>query len=146
MDECLKRFMEDLKGRGFAASTCEVYVKSMKRFLKEVGKNPEDVTITDAKQYQLRLIDRQLDPQTINLMAATIRFFFIKSMKRDWPNNFIPNMKRKRKIPKVLSQSEVVALINAAENLRSRGAARLLPVPNILKNPTFFNEMIFWMA
>lgn len=120
MDEYLKRLRDDLKGRGFATSTCDVYLKNIERFIREVGKSPEDVTINDARQFQLQLIDRKLDPQTINLMAATIRFFFTKTMKRDWPYDFIPNMRRKKKIPTVLSQSEVIAVINAGEDLRCR--------------------------
>ncbi len=120
MEEILNRLLVDLRGRGFAKTTCEVYMKNVTRFLKEVGKVPEEISPDDVKQFQMRLIDRKLDSQTINLISASIRFFFLKTMRKDWPYDFIPNMKRKKKLPSVLSQGEVAGVINAVEDLKTK--------------------------
>ena len=41
-------------------------------------------------------------------------------MEFPWPKDFIPRVKRKKKLPIVLSPDEVVALLNATKNLKHR--------------------------
>ena len=120
MDDLLQRLFIDLKGRGKALGTCKLYQRSVARFLDDIGKPAEDVTADEVKLYQIKLIDKGLDPHTINLNSAALRFFFLTTLSRSWPSNFVPNMKRKRKLPKVLSQDEVVKIINATLNLKQK--------------------------
>lgn len=120
MEEFLRRLDLDLKGRGLADGTREGYSAHVERFLKHVGKHPNEITIADAKAYQIKQIDKGLDPHTINLSSASIRFFCLTTLGNNWPGNFIPNMKRKRKLPRVLSQGEIVALINATDCLKHK--------------------------
>ncbi len=120
MDDFMKRLFIDLKGRGRAEGTIENYKKNVSKFLRYIGKAPELITADEVRQYQITLIDRGLDPQTVNINSASLRFFFLTTLGNNWPSNFVPNMKKKRKLPKVLSQDEVVALINATDNLKHK--------------------------
>lgn len=120
LEKLLFRLHVDLKGRGLAEGTRQAYLGHVERFLKSVGKDPEDITIEEAKGYQIALIDQLLDPQTINLHAAAIRFFFLKTIGKAWPKDFIPNVKRKKKLPVVLAQEEVLAIINATDCLKNK--------------------------
>lgn len=119
MEEFLQRLDVDLKGRGLADGTRECYRDYVKRFLNYyTDKNPDDITIEEAKEYQIIQIDSGLDPHTINISSSAIRFFFLTTLGKNWPGNFIPNLKRKRRLPRVLSQQEVVALINVTDCLK----------------------------
>ena len=53
--------------------------------------------------------------------TAALRFFFVKTLKRPYPLEELPYPKSPRRLPIILSQEEVVALINSAKNLYHRG-------------------------
>ena len=121
MEELVNRFVIDLKCHGYLEGTQVVYRKHLERFFKKIQKNPEEVTIEEIKDYQVYLLDeRKLDPQTINLNLAAIRFFYLKTLRRPWRDNCIAFVKRRKKLPVILSPEEVAALINAAINLKHK--------------------------
>jgi site-specific recombinase XerD len=121
MDELMNKFLLAMKVRGFASSTQTTYCGELRKFFKELkGKDPREVTIDDVVQFQSRLVDQKLSAQTINLRMAVIRLFFLKVLQRNWPDDFAPWFKARRKLPVLFSKEEVAALINATTSIKQR--------------------------
>ena len=121
MKEILQRFLEDLKCHGYLPSTQDCYCGLVATSLREMAKPVAEITLEDLRLHQVRLVERGLNPQTVNLRMASLRFLFLKTLNKDWAfTATIPRVKRRRKIPVILSPAEVAALINATINLKHR--------------------------
>jgi site-specific recombinase XerD len=122
MEELLNKFIIDLKCHGYLENTQDVYRKHLQRFFHRTGvSDPSALSIDEIKKYQVYLIDtRKLDPQTVNLNMAAIKFFYLETLKKPWPNDFIVWVKRRKKVPVILSQDEVASVINQARTLKHR--------------------------
>ena len=58
--------------------------------------------------------------RTVGLHTAALRFFLCKTLKRAYPIEEVPYPKAPRQLPMILSQEEVVRLIDSASNLFHR--------------------------
>lgn len=120
------RLAEELKLRGLSNTTIFAYKKHVLIFFKKTELDPDQVQIEDLKKYQLKLIERNLKPQTINLTMAALRFFFLHVLNRDWETTFPPRVKNPRVLPMVLSQDEVLLLFLNCSSLKERTALKVL--------------------
>ena len=120
MDKLVDQFIFTLKERGFAQSTQDEYVYIIKRFFRDLGKDPLEASQEDVRKYQVYLLDKKYAPRSVNLNLAAIRFFYLKTLRRDWPPSFVPWVKQGRRLPTVWSMEEVAKLINSAANFKHR--------------------------
>ncbi|MBM4226065.1 MAG: integrase, partial [Gammaproteobacteria bacterium] len=121
MTHLRKMMLEELQRRNYSQTTVREYIKSVADFAKHFGKPPDQLGPDEIRQYQAYLFtERKLQPRTVALRTAAIRFFYVKTLKRPYPLEEVPYPKRPSKLPIVLSQEEVAALINGAKNLYHR--------------------------
>ena len=99
----MDRFMEL---RGFAANTVAVYRRSARRFLRVVGKSPEEITERDIEEYLLGLRSQGSSPTTRNVNLVAIRCL-LGAIKRRTVGAEIPFAKVKRQVPDILNGAEV---------------------------------------
>jgi site-specific recombinase XerD len=59
--------------RGFAANTVAVFRRSARRFLRVVGKSPDEITERDIEEYLLGLRSQGSSPTTRNVTLVAIR-------------------------------------------------------------------------
>jgi integrase/recombinase XerD len=118
MDELLDQFEFSLRLHALADLTKQQYIYSLKAFFAFLGKDPMEGTVHDLQRFQVHLIERKLHPRTINGKLAAVRFFYLKTLSRDWPPNCIPWIKVKRKLPNILSSDEVASIILNAKGLK----------------------------
>jgi len=75
----------------------------------------------DIRRYQVYLREeRKLDIGTASNYVAALRFFYVKTLKRPSVKEDLPyphGVKRKRRLPTILSQEEVGRLIDSSKNL-----------------------------
>lgn len=116
----VEKMILDLKTRGFSKATLQTYEKQLICFAHFIQKDLTEVSIEDTRKYHIYLIDKNLSPKTINLSAAVLRFYFLITLNKPWPQYFIPNMKLKKTIPKVWSPDEVIHLINSEDLLMQK--------------------------
>jgi site-specific recombinase XerD len=113
--------IEDMKVRNLSAGTIEVYVAQVAAFAAHFGKSPEDLGPDEVRAYQLHLVnERQLSASTLNTAVSALRFLYRVTLGKDWAVRMIPLPKQGRKLPVVLSPSEVVQLLEAISNLTHR--------------------------
>jgi site-specific recombinase XerD len=110
----------ELRIRGLAESTRQSYLEKMRCFVRHFMRPPDELTVEDVKQYQLFLTkERRVSWSTFNVHVCAIRFYR-HVLPVTWEVDHIPYQKTGRRLPVVLSSEEVVALLDAATDLKHR--------------------------
>ena len=113
--------LEELQRRNYSQSTTRAYVRVVRELAKHFHQPPDRLGPEHIRQFQAHLFrERKLAAGTVVQYSAGLRFFFIKTLKRQFMVDNIPLPKEPWKLPIVLSQQEVSRLIDAASNLMHR--------------------------
>ncbi len=117
-----KRVLEELERRNYSQATARAYVGAIRRFAEHFHRSPEKLGVEHIRQYQLHLVqERKLQPRTVMIQMAALRFLFLKTLKRRYSRDDLPLPKTpRRQLPTVLSREEVARLIESTSNLRHR--------------------------
>src|SRR5262245_55564333 len=111
------RMSEDMRLCDFRPRTQEGYMLAVRQFIDRVGREPETFTDEDVRAYFLYLReDKKLAPSSINIALHALRFFFIRTMQRDWKIFGLLRVHKPRLLPVVLSQAEVRAVLGAVQH------------------------------
>ena len=122
MTHLRKIMLKELQRRNFSEATIRSYLGAVERFARYFGKPPDRLGPEHIRQWQAHLLhQRKLAPGTVVAQVATLRFFFVRTLKRRFPPDSIPYPKyTHHRVPSVLSPDEVARFINAASNLQAR--------------------------
>jgi len=115
MENWEKSLEDELKLRGYSNQTLKNYKYSIKKFV-ESKKSPRD--------FLIRLIDEKKSNETIRSSGFAIKFYLNILKKEDESIEKIlknlPNSKREKKLPEILSKEEIDRLIKSTNNLVHR--------------------------
>jgi site-specific recombinase XerD len=74
-----------------------------------------------AEEYLLHLIrDKEAPPHTVMVSRAALRFLYVCTLKQSWFEENIPQTKRRRTLPDVLSAEEIARMLDSAHNLKHK--------------------------
>jgi len=122
-----KRMIEDMMMRGFSVRTQDSYVRSVSGLAKYHGESPDQLTEEQIRQYFVHLCcERKLARPTVTIALCGIKFFYEKTLKRDWSLTGVPVPKREKKIPVVMSRREVDAILGRVRQIRHRAILSLI--------------------
>jgi len=109
--------LEELQRRNLSKLTAECYLRVVEEFALFYNRQPDQLGPEQIRQYQAHLFaDRKLDANTVAQHLSALRFFFIKTLKRNWGVEETPYPKRPIRLPDVLSREEVQRLIESADS------------------------------
>lgn len=121
MTKLRRRMEEELKIRRYSPATIKAYIAAVKGFAVFHGRSPEEMGAEEVRSYLLHLTEKKkLSWSTINQTICSIRFFYIDVLNRPIEVDRVFYQKRERKLPVVLSEHEVLRLLEAAANLKER--------------------------
>jgi integrase/recombinase XerD len=121
MTKLRRRMEEELRLRGYSPVTLKAYVGAVKNFSLFHGRSPDQMGAEEVRAYLLHLVDeKRLAPPSINQALAGIRFLYINVLGRPCDVGQVVYQKRKKKLPVVLSEQEVIQLLDAAADLKDR--------------------------
>ena len=116
MNQLRQLMLEELHRRNFAATTIRTYLHGVEHFSRYFRRPPDQLGPEDIRKYQAMLFTKlKFSPNTVILRLASLRFFYIHVLKRNWSIAETPYPKKLRHLPGVLSQEEVTRLIDAAD-------------------------------
>ena len=121
MTHLRKLMLEELQRRTYSQTTVTGYIRTVADFAKYFQRPPDQLGPDEIRTYQLHLLkDRKQGPRTVGTQTAALRFFFCKTLKRNYPLEEVPYPRAPRKLPIILTQEEAVRLIDSASNLFHR--------------------------
>jgi site-specific recombinase XerD len=123
-ENMLNKTSEMLILEGLSLKTKKNYLYNISKFLDWLNKNSLSIAQTSIKRYFLELSDLY-DVNTIRQIRASLLYFF-KVNCISVNIGEIPNPKRKKQLPKVLSKDEIQLILSNIKNLKHKLIAILL--------------------
>ena len=128
-----KLMLEELQRRNYSHETIRSYMHAVEDFARRFKCPPDRLGPQHIRQYQAELFQkRKLSSGTVGIRLAALRFFYTKTLRRNWSIADTPYPKRTHRLPTILSQEEVAQLIDAASTpfrKRSPSPSKELAVP-----------------
>ena len=122
-----QRMIEDMQVRNLSPHTIDCYVRQVALFARYFNRSPELLGPDQIRAYQLHLVhERKLGWGSFNQAVCALHFLYLKTLGKDWNIESIPFAKQPKKVPLVLSQDEVRAVLEAITNPQNRVIAMIL--------------------
>ena len=118
----LKRYEEYLTLKNYSKGTITVYLSTLRIFFNYC-KAHRDASIDYqeyARRYILKIQSKGVSWSTINIQYSSLKLFCVKIKRDKWDVDHLPRPKKIKQLPRILSQQEVVRLIEAPRNLKHR--------------------------
>ena len=122
MSPLRRRMIDDMQIRNLTPNTQRVYVAQVVRFAGHFRKSPDLLGPDEIRTYLIHLTqERRLAASSIIVAVSALRFLYTVTLKRPWVvEDDIPTGRQAKKLPVVLSQSEVARFLGAVDNLKHR--------------------------
>lgn len=123
-----QRMLHELQRRNYAPSTIRNYLGAVEQFAEYFHRSPEQLGPEHLRRYQVYLLQqKKLEPSTVEVRMSALRFLYKRTLKRrDLAFDDLIFPKTPHKLPTVLSQDEVVRLVEAAATRMHRTILVLL--------------------
>ncbi len=126
MSELRTKMQDYMELRGLSPKTISSYIQSVAKFCEYYGKKPDELNSEHIMDYLLYLQrEKHLSSGSINQAYSGLKILYTQVLKRTWDNT-IPRSKRIKRLPRVLSRSEVNAILEAKDNIKHRVILKLL--------------------
>ena len=114
MAELFQRFSEDLRLKGLSHKTIKMYTRAVKQLVKHYQKSPEEISDEELRQYFLYNKNvRQWSRVASTISLCGIKYFYTLTLKREWTSLKFIRPEKEKKLPVILSQKEVKALLDS---------------------------------
>ncbi|WP_233531791.1 site-specific tyrosine recombinase/integron integrase [Paenibacillus alkalitolerans] len=116
----LSNYYEALTLKGLSPKTRKSYVGHIRRFLEFISKSAREITSEDVKRYSLLLLNDGCSHSHVNqFLSALLRFSQLEGIVGVTVDGLI-RPKRVSRLPDVLSAEEVLAVLDAVENIKHK--------------------------
>ena len=116
-----QKMREDLQLRNYSSHTIRAYLHCVADFANHFHQSPDRLGPTHVREYQLFLVhQRKISWNSFNQSVCALRFFYHITLGRKWMIEHLPYPRHEKKLPVVLSQSEVAAVLEAPQNIKHR--------------------------
>src|SRR5712691_11248891 len=108
MTELRQRMIECLQLRGLSERTQESYVRAVRQLAEHYHKAPDLITEEELRQYFLFLKNvKHYARNTMTIAICGIRFFFERTLEKEWTIFNLVRPAPEKKLPVILSREEV---------------------------------------
>ena len=113
MSALRQKMIEDMQLRGFAVRTQEAYLLAVSQLAKHYHKPPDQINEEELRQYFLFLKnEKHAARATCTIALCGIKFFFERTLNREWKTFEFLRPAKEKKLPVVLSVAEVGRLLS----------------------------------
>jgi integrase/recombinase XerD len=108
-----QRMMEDLQLRGLSAKTQEAYLRAVRQLAEHYHKSPDLITEEELRLYFLYLKnDQHISSSGFSIALCGLKFFYERTLHREWTTLDLARPVREKKLPVVLSVAEVRQILD----------------------------------
>ncbi len=108
MSPLRQRMIEDMQLRGFSARTQECYAAAVRQLAEHYHRSPDQLSEEQLRQYFLYLANqKKVARATATIALCGIKFFYERTLQRQWTTLRLIRPPREKKLPVVLSREEV---------------------------------------
>ena len=116
------RMQEDLKLRGYSPSTSKIYLLYARLFAKFHMRSPAEMSEPEIRQFLVHLVEeRKISRETFRQVRAGLTFLYKVTLQRPAEIQPFAVPRRQKRLPQVLSGTEVAAVLTAVRNPKYRG-------------------------
>jgi len=121
MTELRQRMIECLQLRGLSARTQESYVRAVRQLAEHYHKAPDLISEEELRQYFLHLKNvKHYARNTTTIAICGIRFFFERTLEKEWTIFNLVRPAPEKKLPVILSRAEVRQILAGVRLARYR--------------------------
>ncbi|HUT22026.1 MAG TPA: tyrosine-type recombinase/integrase [Candidatus Bipolaricaulota bacterium] len=119
MQKYLDAVKIELRLRNYSPKTTKSYLLCLRDYFNYKKLDFEQLDIQSIKEFLLKKYDKGFSSQTVNLYLNSIKYFYHEVIKSDQKID-IKFAKRSKKLPVVLSRSEISELMNTINNQKHK--------------------------
>ena len=113
MSTLRQRMIEDMRLRGLSARTQEAYARSVRQLAQHYHRSPDLITEEELRRYFLHLVEvKQLARASLTIALCGIKFFYERTVQRDWTLFDVVRPPKQRSLPVVLSRDDVRRILH----------------------------------
>jgi integrase/recombinase XerD len=116
----------DLAGKGYAKTTQKAYLKEAKYLVQWAGKPPSEMTRDELRQYVDELRRTTKSASMLSSKFCALFFLYKKTLGKPERVSFLSLPKQRSKVPDVLTEKEVLSLLQKLEVPRYQGVAMVM--------------------
>ena len=118
--EALQRMQQKLEIARYSPRTINTYLNATKKFFQHFpAKHPNDIRTEDIERYQHHMAsERKVSNSYLNQVVNAVRYYYKDVLGDAHRVKFIERPRGDRKLPNVLSEEEVTAILRAVGNLK----------------------------
>jgi integrase/recombinase XerD len=121
MSALRQKMIEDMQLHGFAERTQEAYLLAVRQLAKYYRKSPDQIEEEELRQYFLFLKnEKHAARATCTLALCGIKFFYERTLGREWKTFEFLRPPKEKKLPVVLSVAEVGQVLSCVHRSRYR--------------------------
>lgn len=112
-----QKFIQDLQLAGLADGTCKAYVRIVRQLAEHYHQSPDTLSEAQLRQFLFRLrYERNFAPGSLKVAYSALKFFFTRTVPREWKTFEELGVPKELKLPDVLSIEEVHRIISATRS------------------------------
>ena len=118
-----RKMQEDLKLRGLSKKTQSAYLREVRKLKEFFQKSPDLITEQELRKYFLYYSQELNASESLFTQAiCAIKFFYTKTMDRNWKTFQIVRPKKQKRLPVILNKEEIKKIldVNVIPNLKHR--------------------------
>jgi site-specific recombinase XerD len=116
-----RRMIEDLQLAGMSECTQQMYARAVRLLAEHYNKPPDQITEEELRQYFLHIKNvKKWSRAGITVALCGIKFFYEKTLKRQWPIFDVVRPHAEQKLPVILSRDEVHLILSKVRLPRYR--------------------------
>src|SRR6056297_773884 len=121
MSKLLQTMKVDLELKGYSPKTVEAYLRYSKQFLNYYQKPIEQLHTDEIRNYlHYLIVIKKCSHSYVNVNYSALKFLYRNTLNQQWNIDKIPRMKKEKKLPVILSKTEVRNIFKVAKNLKHK--------------------------
>lgn len=125
-EEHIYMLRRTLTVRRYSLNTINSYIRYNRELLNFTGKNPDEIDNNDVTGFIYNKIsEKNISTSTVQVIINAVKFFYGEILHKEFPCE-IQAPKKDKKLPVVLSKTEVMAILDSICNLKHKTILMLI--------------------